>query len=279
MKKIVCPNCNSSEIININDKFVCARCGLIIEEDTISLELEKRFFDPQKRRLFKRSTSEFDYSLLEFKQSILRVKEATDSYVLKRSHLETARERLIWISNNYLQEYCEILHIPNSIKNEAIKIISRFLGKKFIPQKDIPAFVTAVLFIVLRNTSYSKPLNRILKLLGIRKKVFSKYYRLVKEKLKIIVPPPSPEKYIITFGNELKLSRSCINLALKLLSRLKFSGRLLNRDSAGLAAAILYYATQVTGEKRSQRQIAQIAAVTETTIKNRYKEIISLINE
>ena len=42
----------------------------------------------------------------------------------------------------------------------------------------------------------------------------------------------------------------------------------------GIAAASLYVAALLTGEKRTQREVADVAGVTEVTIRNRYKELL-----
>jgi transcription initiation factor TFIIB len=43
----------------------------------------------------------------------------------------------------------------------------------------------------------------------------------------------------------------------------------------GIAAAASYIASVIVGEKRTQREIAEIAKVTEVTIRNRYKELVN----
>ena len=40
-----------------------------------------------------------------------------------------------------------------------------------------------------------------------------------------------------------------------------------------MAAAASYIASILTGERRTQREVAEIAQVTEVTIRNRYKEL------
>ena len=42
----------------------------------------------------------------------------------------------------------------------------------------------------------------------------------------------------------------------------------------GIAAAATYIATVLTSERKTQREIAEIANVTEVTIRNRYKELL-----
>jgi len=44
--------------------------------------------------------------------------------------------------------------------------------------------------------------------------------------------------------------------------------------AARLAAAALYVAALAQGEKRTQREVADAAGITEVTIRNRYKELI-----
>ena len=46
------------------------------------------------------------------------------------------------------------------------------------------------------------------------------------------------------------------------------------RGPAGIAAAALYVAALINDEKKTQREVADIAGITEVTIRNRYKELI-----
>ena len=45
------------------------------------------------------------------------------------------------------------------------------------------------------------------------------------------------------------------------------------RGPTGVAAAALYIASVLLGERKTQRDVADIAGVTEVTIRNRYKEL------
>ena len=46
----------------------------------------------------------------------------------------------------------------------------------------------------------------------------------------------------------------------------------------GIAAAALYVAALINDEKKTQREVADIAGITEVTIRNRYKELIEKLN-
>jgi len=45
------------------------------------------------------------------------------------------------------------------------------------------------------------------------------------------------------------------------------------RDPIGVLAAASYIACRLTGEKKTQREIAEVARITEATIRNRCKEL------
>ncbi len=45
------------------------------------------------------------------------------------------------------------------------------------------------------------------------------------------------------------------------------------RGPTGVAAAAIYIASILSGERRTQREVAEVAGVTEVTIRNRYKEL------
>ncbi len=49
------------------------------------------------------------------------------------------------------------------------------------------------------------------------------------------------------------------------------------RGPTGVAAAASYIASVLIGERRTQREIAEIAKVTEVTIRNRYKELVDCL--
>ena len=54
----------------------------------------------------------------------------------------------------------------------------------------------------------------------------------------------------------------------------KEAGITAGKDPTGMAAAALYIAGILEDERRTQRQIAQVARVTEVTVRNRYKELV-----
>jgi len=50
------------------------------------------------------------------------------------------------------------------------------------------------------------------------------------------------------------------------------------RGPTGVAAAAVYIAALLKNEKRTQKQVANVAGVTEVTIRNRYRELKEKLN-
>ena len=86
--------------------------------------------------------------------------------------------------------------------------------------------------------------------------------------------PSSPKDYIHRFASVLKLSPKTQNEALKILKKAEGSELTSGRGPAGIAAAGLYVAALLNNEKKTQREVADVAGITEVTIRNRYKELI-----
>jgi len=80
-------------------------------------------------------------------------------------------------------------------------------------------------------------------------------------------------KYISRFCSVLKLSADVKAKTLEILHEAANRELTSGRGPTGIAAASLYIASVLCGERRTQREVADVAGVTEVTIRNRYKEL------
>jgi len=72
----------------------------------------------------------------------------------------------------------------------------------------------------------------------------------------------------------LKLSAETQSNAIEILEKAQKAELTSGRGPTGIAAAALYVSALLHGEKRTQREVADVAGVTEVTIRNRYKELL-----
>ena len=83
----------------------------------------------------------------------------------------------------------------------------------------------------------------------------------------------SPSDYIPRFATQLSLSGEVESKAISIIKKAKDNGLINGKGPIGIAATALYIASILLGERKSQRDIAEIAGVTEVTIRNRYREL------
>ncbi|MGC8609713.1 MAG: transcription initiation factor IIB, partial [Thermoplasmata archaeon] len=91
--------------------------------------------------------------------------------------------------------------------------------------------------------------------------------------LKLNIMPSKPEDYISRFCSKLKLSMDTRSRSMEILKQAENTGLTSGKGPTGVAAAAIYIASLMTGERRTQRAVAEVAGVTEVTIRNRYKEL------
>ncbi|MCD6434493.1 MAG: transcription initiation factor IIB, partial [Candidatus Diapherotrites archaeon] len=68
-----------------------------------------------------------------------------------------------------------------------------------------------------------------------------------------------------------ELGREIVEKAIK-------QGLISGRGPTGVAAAAVYIAGLLKGERRTQKEVANVAGVTEVTIRNRYRELKKELN-
>ena len=96
--------------------------------------------------------------------------------------------------------------------------------------------------------------------------------------LGITILPSNPADYIARFSSALKLSAETQSKSIEILEKAQKEELTSGRGPTGIAAAALYVAALIHGEKRTQREVADVAGVTEVTIRNRYKELLDQLD-
>ena len=90
--------------------------------------------------------------------------------------------------------------------------------------------------------------------------------------------PTRPQDYIQRFCSELKLKGEIQTRANEILKEATERELTSGRGPTGVAAAAIYISSVQCGERRTQREVAEVAGVTEVTIRNRYKELTEKLN-
>jgi transcription initiation factor TFIIB len=85
------------------------------------------------------------------------------------------------------------------------------------------------------------------------------------------MPVEDPIRCVSKISSKADISMKTQRGAIKILKEAQRIGIAAGKDPMGLAAAALYVACVLEGEKKTQKDIAEVANVTEVTVRNRYK--------
>ena len=186
----------------------------------------------------------------------------------------TSLERNLKYALVEMKRVASLLNIPPSIEEEAARIYNLAVRKALVRGRSMESVVVGAIYIASRRFNLPRSLNEICKLTGANKREVGKTYRFIARSLGVRLLPSGPAEYIPKFANKLGFNSSTQTKAVEILKKAQNIELTSGRGPIGLAAASLYVASLMTGEKRTQREIADVVGVTEVTIRNRYKEII-----
>lgn len=125
-----------------------------------------------------------------------------------------------------------------------------------------------------RQCGVPRTLDEIADATNLNKKDIGRSYRFMIRELGAFVPPSVSNQYAARFSNRLVVSGKAEAIAIKILKLAKDLKLTSGRGPTGIAAAATYIAAVLTNERKTQREIAEVANVTEVTIRNRYKELL-----
>jgi transcription initiation factor TFIIB len=172
-----------------------------------------------------------------------------------------------------LDRLSDKLYIPAHIKEKAAVVYRKSLEKGLVRGRSIAAIAAAALYAACRNSETPRTLREIAEASLVDKKDVARCYRLLLRELEIQMPIADPMTYISKIAERTGISGQTQGLAIKILINAKKKRAASGKDPMGLAAAALYIACLQNNEKKTQKDIAEAAGVTEVTVRNRYKSL------
>jgi len=291
-KKKTCPECGSSNIRfdEVRGETVCENCGTVVEESLIDFSQEWRAFDENQRSRRVRTgaaltptkhdqgiTTEIGKGRGElFKVSS---KKRAQYYRLTKWHkrLIKSKDRNLSFAFSELQRLISYLHLSRAIHEKVAKLYQQAVEKGLVRGRSTESIIAALLYTTCREEGTPRTLDEISKASGINRRDIGKTYRYIARKLAIRILPAKAQDYVPRFGSLLDLSEKVQVKGVKVLDEAAKSDVTSGKGPIGVAAAALYIAAVLKGEKKTQREVADAIGVTEVTIRNRYKEMVETL--
>ncbi len=287
-----CPECGSSQLAQDYDRgeLICEECGLVIDDQYIDKGPEWRAFDMKQEQNRARAgpamtqmmhdkglSTKIDDSNRDSQGRSLSSSKKAQMYRLRkwqrRSRVSGARESTLVSALSEIKRLASTMGLPNHVKERAAAIYRRAVEKNLIRGRSVKIVATAVLYTACRKLDIPRTLDEFAEVTKYNRKEIGRTYRFLKWELNMKLKPTKPQNYIQKFCNQLNLSGEVKKLAEQILNRAEEEELLSGKGPTGLAAAAIYIAGIKAGDRRTQIEIAEVADVTEVTVRNRYKEL------
>ena len=282
-----CPECGSINLVYDEQKgeIICKDCGLIIEEKMVDTGQDLR---GQFDKAEKKGRGGAPMNMQKFDKGLTtNVGEISDIYKLEsgqtrkflrlkkwQERVSTSIERNLRLAMAELRRVASFLNLPNVVRDEASRVYNFVLQRGLVRGRSMESVIASCIYAACRSYDIPRTLDEIANASDVERKEIGRTYRFIVRKMGVKVKPSSPKDYISRFASILHLSPKTQNDALKILRKADVSELTSGRGPAGIAAAALYVSALLNNEKRTQREVADVAGITEVTIRNRYKELI-----
>ncbi len=195
-----------------------------------------------------------------------------------RTRMQSSIDRNLAQAMNELDRIAQQLGLPDYVKEEAAMIYKKAVEKELVRGRAIESVVAAALYAACRIHKIPRTLDEIAKYTKSGRKEVARCYRLLVRELGLKIPIVDPADYAQRIASMLNLSGATVKTAIEIINKAREAGITAGKDPAGIAAAAVYIAALLNDERRTQKEVAAAAGVTEVTVRNRYKELIELLN-
>jgi transcription initiation factor TFIIB len=190
-----------------------------------------------------------------------------------RSRVHSSIDRNLAQAMAELDRLSDKVYVPPPIKEKAAVTYRKALDKGLVRGRSIAAIAAAALYAACRGSGTARTLREIAEASLVDKKDVARCYRLLLRELEVHMPIADPLTYVSKIAERTGISGKTQGLAIQILREARSRRAAAGKDPMGLAAAALYIACLKNNEKKTQKDIAEAAGVTEVTVRNRYKTL------
>ncbi|MEM5829839.1 MAG: transcription initiation factor IIB [Candidatus Aenigmatarchaeota archaeon] len=284
-----CPECGSINLIEDPNRgeVICKDCGLVLKEEIIDTGQEWRAFDSEQMSRRARGGAPLTFTkhdkgmTTEIGKGVgelykVPVKKRAQYYRLTKWHkrLIKSKDRNLSFALSELQRIVSFLNLSKSIHERIARYYEEAVNKGLVRGRSIESVIAALTYAVSREFGSPRTLDEISEASGVEKREIGRTYRYIARELDLRILPADPITFVPRFCSMLGLSDKVQAKAIEILKKAKKSEITSGKGPTGVAAAAIYIASVLVGEKRTQREVADIVGVTEVTIRNRQKELV-----
>jgi transcription initiation factor TFIIB len=293
---VLCPLCNKH--LNIitdqnSGELICTTCGSVIIDNTEATKSEWTSSNIQELDFRDRtgaptSLAKYDRGLSTVigrvdkdasgRQIDLAMKSRIGRWRTWDARTQTNDSSKRNLQSAFIQLYTmkDVLGLPDSAIEKIAYLYRKIQERRLIKGRTIKGALAVASYIACRELGIPRTLKEIAKISNLKEKEIARIYRKVIIELDLKVPQVDALKEIIKIGNICGISERTKRHAIKLMMTVMKTEVSAGKNPMGLAGAVLYLSCKEYGEEITQNKIAEVAGVTEVTLRHDLDIILEL---
>jgi len=287
-----CSECGSTRLARDYEyiEIVCIECGVVVNQKNVEKKQEQKGNNSEQKPKRAKTGKPLTFTIHDKGLTTiinwhnrddyhknLSAPQKTQVYHLRkwqrRIKVTGSTERNLTYALSEITQTANKMDLPKNIVETASSIYQKAIEKHLINRHSIRDIAIASLYLACRQHEIPKTVHEIAHASTVNKKELEKSYCLLIKKLNYSTPPIQLNQCIIKVSNKATIQKKVEETAHKILTAAKDNKLTAGRSPTGIAAAASYIALVLINEHKTQKEIANIAQITEITIKNRYKEL------
>ena len=263
-KKITCSECGCADLVKCREKgeIICMECGLVITGATTK-DQESDY----SRKILPTSISEN----VPEKETILHSQMPERWREMFRPSDQT-EENLAFGLSEITRIACE-LSLSKTVLETASRSYKVIVENRLTKGRSIRAFCATAVYTACRQCGSARTLDEVAKASRTERKEVAHCYRILIENSDCAIPLANPRQHVSRFLEQLAIEGKTVELVYKIMKSVEDGKFTAGKNPVGIISAAIYMAGRLAGEKRTQREISEVTRVTETSIRNRYKDL------
>jgi transcription initiation factor TFIIB len=290
--EVKCPDCSSRRIDDdsVRGERSCEDCGLVIAENMIDPGQDWNTFVGKEETIRggppatvmvhdKGLSTDIHWANKDYAGRSIAGKNRSQFYRMRkwqrRARVSGSFDRNMEAALVEIGRLASKMGMGKLVKEETAVIYRKALEKDMVRGRSIDTVVAASMYLANQKLRTARSLDDFQRHSDVSRKSITRAHKVIKAALGVRIPVSEPSEYVGRYAGLLDLPPEINASALRLLDRAGELELTHGKSPTGLAADALYIAARQGDRHRTQRDIADISGVTEVTIRNRYKEMVS----
>ena len=273
-----CPDCKSEHLADRSEEecTVCLNCGFIISAETAQLNAERKTNPNQHKRIQRSNSDKTSSTIKEKMANHENMASALEHW--KQVKIGDATEKNLAICLEYLMKISVDLSLPRAAIEKASLVYKQIIEKKLVKGRSMRALAATAVYMGSKECAIAVTTKRVADVSGINPRKITRFYRTVAKQISFVPKPSGVTECAVDLSMRLQVSELTINVVEKIANELQQSKFRRGKDPTGFACAAIYISSVLNGDRRTRRQIAETARITEQTIRVRCREIEKYLN-